>query len=233
MRTAPAPLSLSPELPLKYVGGDPSIDLVNTVDWTSHGLEHDRIPDYDRVTRWAEGAGVITAAVGERLRRIAATRSREAAATVAMAGWLRWVLQRLFTAVATRQPPGSALEELNELLAEALPRLQLVPPSSPRRSALSMAWRGMGQDLASPLWPVVWSAAQLLASDEAAQIHVCAAPDCGWMYVDRSRNRLRRWCQMETCGTREKSRRRYRRAKRRADSGRQAAGAMRAAGEKK
>ncbi len=32
--------------------------------------------------------------------------------------------------------------------------------------------------------------------------------DCGWMYVDRSRNGLRRWCQMRTCGTREKSRRR-------------------------
>jgi predicted RNA-binding Zn ribbon-like protein len=31
------------------------------------------------------------------------------------------------------------------------------------------------------------------------------------MYVDRSRNGLRRWCQMETCGTREKSRRRYQR----------------------
>ena len=33
--------------------------------------------------------------------------------------------------------------------------------------------------------------------------------DCGWMFVDRSRNRLRRWCQMETCGTMEKTRRRY------------------------
>jgi predicted RNA-binding Zn ribbon-like protein len=37
---------------------------------------------------------------------------------------------------------------------------------------------------------------------------VCAAPDCGWVYVDRSRNGFRRWCQMETCGTEEKSRRR-------------------------
>ncbi|HEV2853834.1 MAG TPA: CGNR zinc finger domain-containing protein [Thermoanaerobaculia bacterium] len=34
------------------------------------------------------------------------------------------------------------------------------------------------------------------------------SPDCGWMYVDCSRNGLRRWCEMETCGTLEKSRRR-------------------------
>ena len=39
-------------------------------------------------------------------------------------------------------------------------------------------------------------------------MRVCAAQDCGWVYVDRSRNGLRRWCQMETCGTIMKTRRR-------------------------
>jgi predicted RNA-binding Zn ribbon-like protein len=214
MRTAPAPLSISPELPLKYVGGDPSVDLVNTVDWVGDDLDHDRIPDYDRLTRWAEGAGVITATSGQRLRRTAAARPREAAVTVAAAGQLRWVLQRLFTAVASGEPPGTVLDEFNDWLADALPRMRLTSPSSSSRRQLTLTWEGSGDDLASPLWPVVWSAAQLLASDEALRIHVCAAPDCGWMYVDRSRNGLRRWCQMETCGTREKSRRRYRRARR-------------------
>jgi predicted RNA-binding Zn ribbon-like protein len=214
MGTVPTPLSSSPELPFKYIGGDPSIDLVNTVDWTSRGLEHERLADYDRLTRWAEGAGVIAAPAGERLRRAATRRSREAAAVVAAAGRLRWVLQRLFSAVATGERPGSALDEFNELLADALPRMRLTSASS-GRGPLTLTWRGMGEELASPLWPVIWSAAQLLASDEASRIHVCGAPDCGWLYVDRSRNRLRRWCQMETCGTREKSRRRYRRAKQR------------------
>jgi predicted RNA-binding Zn ribbon-like protein len=213
MRTAPAPLSISPELPLKYVGGDPSMDLVNTVDWVGDDLDHDRIPDYERLTRWAEGAGIITAAAGQRLRRKAATRARDAVTAVAAAGWVRWVLQRLFTAVATGESPGTALDEFNDLLADALPRMHLVSAPSSSRRQLTLAWQGLGDDLASPLWPVVWSAAQLLASNEASHIHVCAAPDCGWLYVDRSRNRLRRWCQMETCGTREKSRRRYRRAR--------------------
>jgi predicted RNA-binding Zn ribbon-like protein len=56
--------------------------------------------------------------------------------------------------------------------------------------------------------PVVKAAAELLVSSEAARVRVCGGPACGWMYVDRSRNHLRRWCRMETCGTREKSRRR-------------------------
>jgi predicted RNA-binding Zn ribbon-like protein len=206
MPTVPIPRSTSPELPLKYVGGDPSIDLVNTVDWLADGLDHDRIPDYDRLTRWAEGAGVITASIGDRLRRAAVSHPRQAAAALTVAGSLRWLLQRLFTAVANGGSVTSALGEFNDLLADTLGRMRVAHVS---RRGLTLAWAGMGEDLQSLLWPVIWSAAQLLTSEEASRIHVCAAPDCGWMYVDRSRNGLRRWCQMETCGTRAKTRRRY------------------------
>jgi predicted RNA-binding Zn ribbon-like protein len=65
--------------------------------------------------------------------------------------------------------------------------------------------------LDSPLWPVVRSAAELLASSDVERLRVCAGDDCGWAYVDRSRNGLRRWCQMSTCGTAEKTRRRRQR----------------------
>lgn len=208
MTTVPVPRSPSPELPLKYVGGDPSVDLVNTVDWLHDGLDHDRIPDYGRFVDWAEGAGVITGPIADRLRRSAAAHPRQAASALADAASLRWLLQRLFADVASGAPAGAALDEFNDLLAATLGRMRVA--AVPRRG-LAIAWDGMGDDLRSPLWPVIWSAAQLLTSDEAANIHICAAPDCGWMYVDRSRNGMRRWCQMETCGTRAKSRRRARR----------------------
>jgi predicted RNA-binding Zn ribbon-like protein len=69
-------------------------------------------------------------------------------------------------------------------------------------------WVGADDRLDALLWPVVWSTAQLLTSADAAKLRVCAGHDCGWVYVDRSRNGFRRWCEMATCGTREKSRRR-------------------------
>jgi predicted RNA-binding Zn ribbon-like protein len=214
MRSSPESISSDPSLPFKYVGGDPSIEIVNTVDWTDRGLESERLTDYERLTRWAEGAGVLTPAAAEQLRRRAARRPEEAAAVYESARWLRWVLQRLFTAVATGEPPGLALDELNDLLADTLGRLRVVPTESrPSESpALRWGWDGAGERLDSVLWPVVRSAAELLASDEAGRVRVCGGPDCGWMYVDRSRNGLRRWCQMGSCGTKEKSRRRAERA---------------------
>jgi predicted RNA-binding Zn ribbon-like protein len=208
-KKAPAPLSSDPDLPFKYIGGDPSLDLVNTVDWTSRGLENERLTDYVRLTRWAEGAGFLAAREAARLRREAAARPREARPAYEEAAWLRWVLQRLFASIAAGERSGAALDDFNALLTEALRHLRIAVPQKARAAGNTIDWEWHGVErLDSILWPVVWSAAKLLTSAEAGRIRVCAALDCGWIYVDRSRNRLRRWCQMETCGTQEKSRRR-------------------------
>jgi len=65
--------------------------------------------------------------------------------------------------------------------------------------------------LAAPLWPVAWSAADLLTSGRVARVRACADRRCGWMFLDASRSRRRRWCSMEACGNRAKARRHYRR----------------------
>jgi len=82
------------------------------------------------------------------------------------------------------------------------------PPGPRATASLKWRWRGIPGNLESILWPVVRAAANLLTSPDAGRLRMCAGPDCGWLYVDRSRNGLRRWCEMETCGTLEKSRRR-------------------------
>jgi CGNR zinc finger/Putative stress-induced transcription regulator len=46
-----------------------------------------------------------------------------------------------------------------------------------------------------------------------ARMKICAAGDCRWAYYDHSKSRTGRWCAMETCGNRHKTRR-YRRKKR-------------------
>ena len=73
-----------------------------------------------------------------------------------------------------------------------------------------------GRDPGQPLWPVVWSLAAVLASDDATRIGSCRAQGCGWYFVDESPNRSRTWCSSEVCGNRERVRRAY--AKRRSRS---------------
>lgn len=202
-----ASLSFAPDLPFEYVGGDPSLDLVNTVDWTEAGLEMDRLSDYGRLTEWAEGAGIVGAGDAAALRREARERPEEARGAYAEARRLRLALHRLFRAAAGGEVGTAVLDDFNEVLERSMARLALVAGDGDGPLA-RWTWRGAGERLDALLWPVARSAAELLVSDEGARVRVCAGAGCGWTFVDRSRNGFRRWCQMEVCGTREKSRKR-------------------------
>jgi predicted RNA-binding Zn ribbon-like protein len=53
------------------------------------------------------------------------------------------------------------------------------------------------------------SALSLAASPEPDRLKIC--PNCGWLFLDRSRNRSRTWCDMAVCGNRSKAKRHYHR----------------------
>lgn len=59
------------------------------------------------------------------------------------------------------------------------------------------------------------SALMLLAQPQPDRLKIC--PNCRWLFIDRSRNRSRAWCDMAVCGNRVKANRHYRR--RRGDPG--------------
>jgi predicted RNA-binding Zn ribbon-like protein len=220
--------SYIPHEPFRFIGGHVAADLVNTVTWERAGLDRDRLSDYGRVVQWAEEAGVIDRAAAARLRAAALVRPAKAEKVYRASRHLRDVVQRLLRLAGTRILDTSegerALADFNELLARALKRMRLdapatsghaPPDASTQEEANALAWNWEGADsrLDAPLWPVIWATAQLLASPDVAQLRVCEGVDCGWIYLDHSRNGLRRWCEMQTCGTREKSRRRAERQK--------------------
>jgi predicted RNA-binding Zn ribbon-like protein len=195
----------APDAPFRYVGGDPSVDFVNTVNWTARGLRRDRLASYERLLEWGLGAGVLGAADARRLAHASSAEPRRAAAALDAAFHAREVLREALAAAAAGRASARSLAGLNALLPHAAAHVRLVRGAGGR---LARGWEGLGDSLDSVLWPVVWAAAELLSSGAAERLRVCAGPDCGWMYVDRSRNRLRRWCEMGVCGTAEKNRRR-------------------------
>lgn len=56
-------------------------------------------------------------------------------------------------------------------------------------------------------------ALSLFCSPRAARIGVCEGGSCGWLFLDESRGKRRRWCDMNDCGSRAKARRFYERHK--------------------
>ncbi|MBE7186553.1 MAG: CGNR zinc finger domain-containing protein [Methylobacterium mesophilicum] len=56
----------------------------------------------------------------------------------------------------------------------------------------------------------------LLAETRRPRVRVCAS--CAWLFLDRSRNGSRTWCDMAVCGNRRKASRHYRRRRQREDA---------------
>ncbi|MBP1850731.1 CGNR zinc finger domain-containing protein [Rhizobium halophytocola] len=60
------------------------------------------------------------------------------------------------------------------------------------------------------------SAIRLVSDPASERMKICG--NCGWLFLDRSKNRSRTWCDMAVCGNRAKASRHYQRRKQEASS---------------
>lgn len=197
----------------KLVGGHPALDFINTVhDWTV-SEPHDYLSEFADAIRFGEAAGLLTRADVSRLRRrtphIELTRLRE----------LRALLKRVFQMRLSGQTPSNMdLGKLSAGLAEAARATRLIVATRTHRSPQVPVIREITAENAGDALlhlRIVEAAVALLVSD--AMLRVKSCPACGWLFLDVSKNRSRRWCSMDTCGAVAKARRYYRRLKEGAD----------------
>jgi predicted RNA-binding Zn ribbon-like protein len=189
----------------------PALDFVNTVSRRSDPANNlERLTAYGRLVSWGEQMEFVTPREAEKLRSAGAAHPRAAAAAVRRAVELREALFVVFDAAAHgRRPPASALEAVNAALPEALAALRV----DHERGVYAWRFTHRDAELAPMLAPVLRAAADLLTSDDLARVRVCDSETCFWLFLDRSKNGSRRWCDMKICGNREKARRHYAREK--------------------
>ncbi|UCH62173.1 MAG: ABATE domain-containing protein [Fidelibacterota bacterium] len=187
-------------------GGRLCLEFTNTVDRYEAEDTGDSLLDYTDLVRWAEKVQVIGGDEAKQLL-VRASRDRGAAeAALRKAKRLRATIYQIFAAIAQDQRPSTTnLDQLNRILTRVQSQVHIVS----RPEGFGWAWQAGGFDLEAVLWPVVRSAAELLTTDEVHKISQCNGGDCTWLFVDKSKNHSRKWCDMETCGNRVKSRRHY------------------------
>ena len=189
-------------LALRLVGGNLALDFANTAEGTPEGeIEREHLIGYQDLAYWGHRVGLLSGEDVERLLQKCHERPVEADAVFARALEFRGHLYELFRAVAEgHDPPEEDVEALRRFECEALSRAKLVP------SGDGFAWQwAAGDDLSGVLWPVAHAATALLTSGPLRRVKNCAG--CNWLFVDESKNRSRRWCSMEECGTHAKMRR--------------------------
>jgi len=173
------------------LGGALCLDFVNTVGGHSAGnIVREKLRSVADLKRWAGAAGLRADRVSPSLLR----RTIE----------LREAMYRIFTsAIDRRVPQPRDLEVLNRELtaARAAERLQY------RRGSFEI-------ESGSGILPAVCRSAADVLTSHLDRVRRCGGEECGWLFLDTSRNRSRQWCDMRVCGNRAKAKKfRERRAR--------------------
>jgi predicted RNA-binding Zn ribbon-like protein len=198
-----------PDMP-NLVGGALCLDFVNTVDPRHAPDRREYLDSYAALAAWGDQAGAIGTDQGDRLSQAAADDPAGAERVLDRAISLREALYPLFRRAAEGQPPAPGdLGALQAELTRALPHLRVT--WSP--AGFAREWERDSAALDQVVWPVSWSAAELLTHGPLDRIRECPGQgNCGWLFLDLSKNASRRWCDMRVCGNRAKARRHHARA---------------------
>jgi predicted RNA-binding Zn ribbon-like protein len=180
-----------------------ALAFVNTLAPRPTSSPVERLVSYEALAKWAQEAGFLKADEVTRLVARARRRAADATRIVERARDLRELLHETFTVLAAgKTPPAATLTELSARLAGWYTHGRLVPADG----ALQWVYGG-DDDLERPLWEVARAASRLLTSARLGRVRACAAEDCGWWFLDDTKNASRRWCDMKVCGNRDKVRR--------------------------
>lgn len=170
--------------PHRFSGGALALDVANSVILRFDPARSiDRFADRDNLAAFPEAAYRLCVET----TGISARALPESRAAGLMA--LREAIDRHFRAEATGCASPLLLADLLERIAQALRA-------------------GQSGDLD---FETALSALRLTAPTRQASLKIC--PNCEWLFLDRSKNRSRAWCDMAVCGNRAKARLHYQRKK--------------------
>lgn len=191
------------EVPPKLLGGALCLDFVNTVGWRGRsGAERtERLTAYEELIHWERQAGALREGDARTLLAEARRSPAQAARVLEEAVELREAIARLVVGSPRHRPAD--LARVNRLLNEAPARTALAATDGGYRWATEPS----GRELERPLWPILWSAADLLTSERREWVRRCGDEECGWIFLDASPASTRVWCSMQGCGNRAKARR--------------------------
>jgi predicted RNA-binding Zn ribbon-like protein len=196
-----------------FVGNLPWLDLVNT-EPVRDGQRVDLLEGPDDLIRWLEQAGLL---LPDGPRPAVTRRGHSAAGhsafreALALRAALRAGAERLS---AGRTAGDGMVRAINRVLASRPARARLVRTGNGYRTRLEPV-------SSSPLHllvPVAESAAWLLEHGVPTLVRRCEGNQCVLFFYDTTRNRSRRWCSMEGCGSRAKAGAYYRRSRGQAGS---------------
>lgn len=183
---------------ISLLGGHPALDFVNTVDSRGERWGPEFLNTYGDLVTWARRLDVVDDEERSILLAKATASPAQAQRELIHARELREALHRIFLTESGEAPVEvDDLALLDRALQAAQSRRRLVSIAG------TIRWRhSAAEQLDAIVHRICWLATELLTSKtERRPIRACQGPNCGWLFLDQSRNGHRRWCSDRTCGS--------------------------------
>lgn len=149
-----------------------------------HGEPVERLPTPGRLLDWCAWRGLEVSSCSED--------------ELAQAKLLRESIHLVATAASVGEPlPQESLLTVNECSAGGRSAAVLT-------SQGELQWRLYDGAVSDALSVIARDAISVIAGERDGRLALCASPTCQAAFLDTSRSRTRRWCDMNTCGNREK-----------------------------
>lgn len=190
-------------------GGRLCLNFINTVhDWTVED-PFEYLCSYSNFLDWSVKVETLSPSERDRQSSLAADNQEKAVSVLQSILEARKVLYNLFLAIAQNRVPNDETQgKFNKLLSEATSGMAL----EIKGEDLNVQHKWLEKDnFRFLLYPILKSAYDLLISDDLDRVKECGA--CGWLFYDQSKNKSRKWCSMESCGSNVKAKRYYHRHK--------------------
>src|SRR5262245_10126006 len=201
-RTRPMPLR-SRAGSLDLIGNELALDFVNTSSGRASPSYQEHLRDFDTLMQWVEHARVIAPSDCAFVRETLAKRPKMPRAIFRRVLEVRELIWMIATALAEQRPISDTLRaELTAAHAESLRCAEM----KMRDGAYIWTWDARRKVLAAILGPITLSGLTLLMEKELSRTKRCAGMECGWLFLDTTKNNRRRWCEMRVCGNRAKVR---------------------------
>lgn len=191
---------------LNILGELVCLDFTNTVGWHASENPTEWIHNYKDLLEWCSRINLITQEKKLILTKESERLHLQSSIVYNLALELRECLYRIFCNAIENKPINHAdLYIFNQHLHNSFRHLTLRARGNKYYPEFNDS-----NTLDSVLWPIVKSALELITSDKLlTKLKQCGGGACGWIFLDTSRNRSRKWCSMNDCGNRAKVKRHY------------------------
>ncbi len=191
---------------LSFQAGDPCLNFANTRELRKGRQPQEFLHGYADLLVFSRRVGLHGESKMVQLELMAKKHPRLARASFIRALELRESIYPAMTRVAEGKVPEAALlGRLSKLWRTAVASSELVC----RQGDYRIDWKIGATDLDAVWWPIASAVIELLRSERRTFVKECRGVDCGWLFIDSSRNKTRAWCSMKACGNRAKAARYY------------------------